>query len=145
MKIIALLLCLIGASAMASPLGEIDAVGVHLVSRHAPDPGVNNVNLGAYVRTSQGWTAGTYWNTYNRPTVYAGWTTPEWYRLSATVAVGTGYEKHQAPQLERGLSLLVAPTVRLFSIQQTDFKLVYVPKINHDNLEVYHLIAERSF
>ena len=140
-------------------------LGLHLLSQHAPEqPWHNNENLGAYVRTEEGWTAGAYRNTLRRTTVYAGYT---WLHALApnadvglTVGLGTGYQrktteaacpevnrkyhKHyaQGPCTEtlgfsRGaLTALVVPSVRYEFV-----RLGFVPRVG-EHSSVLHLMVE---
>ena len=82
-------------------------LGLHLVSVHAPDDAynLNNVNPGIYARTQSGWEAGVYYNSYRRPSLYAG---KEFYVITegvtASVGVVTGYERKSVPCINPRLS-----------------------------------------
>ena len=48
-------------------------LGLHLLSAHVPhDTAQNDYNYGLYVKTAEGYVAGSYRNTLNRVSVYAG-------------------------------------------------------------------------
>jgi len=127
----------------AFDLGKIDTIGIHTVSRHNPDYNFANFNPGAYVVTDKGWTAGTYANSYSRMTYYAGWTTPEWNRLSATLAlahIDVGADRFPYHDLE----LAVVPAVRLFTEGRWSAKLKFMPKINPNGQDILHLTIEKQ-
>lgn len=91
---------LAGAPAAAA---EVEAVGLHVGSWHSnaqacASAGLarcNNVNPGALVQLRGGWLVGGYFNSVNRPTVYAGrrWTLAQGERagLDAVLLAATGY------------------------------------------------------
>lgn len=101
MAFIALIMCF-SAGAQAG------TIGVHTLSRHGTDDrrvihkdGViehkpyNNQNYGLYYIDDSGLIMGAYKNSYDKNTVYAGWTwsSPNWgpLRVSGTLALATGY------------------------------------------------------
>lgn len=117
-------------------------IGFNLASIHNPDPGLNGINPGVSIRTDKGWTADVYLNSYNKPTVMAGWTMNVLSRLDLTVGLASGYTREQAPL--RGpfdLALVAAPSVRIFD----HWRVVYLPKGDPKGSEVYHLMYEREF
>ena len=74
--------------------------GVHLGSVHYPGGSYqNNFNPGVYLRTDDGITVGTYYNTLRRISVYAGYTY-EYGPVGLMGGVVTGYQ----PKLIDGLS-----------------------------------------
>ena len=127
----------------AFDLGKVETVGIHTVSYHDPDYNFANFNPGVYVVSDRGWVAGIYANSYSRMTYYTGWVTPEWYRLSATIAVAhieTGPDRFPY----RGLELAIVPAVRLFTQDSWSAKLAFMPKINPNGQDIFHFAFERS-
>lgn len=82
---------------------EVEAVGLHIGSWHSNPSACasvglarcNNANPGAFVQLRDGWLVGGYFNSVNRPTVYAGrrWQLAQGERagLDAVLLVATGY------------------------------------------------------
>lgn len=126
--------CILGAC--------IVAIGMHTVSRHSPSGDYQNANPGLYVMADNGLIFGGYRNSFGRLTYYAGWTTPEWHRLSLTLAAGTGYRPDEVPALSNGLSVLAAPTIRLVTIGQASLKMVWLPRVEKSQVEVLHWTVE---
>ena len=127
----------------ALDLGKVETIGIHTVSHHDPDYGFANFNPGAYVVTDKSWIAGAYANSYSRMTYYAGWVTPEWYRLSATLAVAhieMGADRFPYHDLE----LAVVPAVRLFTEGRLSGKLQWIPRIKSTDCDVLHIAFEWS-
>ena len=91
MKHIILALAMLPSIACADLLGKVDTVGVHTLTRHDPSYGANDINFGAYAVTDKGFVVGGYYNSYRRMAYYAGWTTPEWYRMKMSFVGVTGY------------------------------------------------------
>lgn len=121
--------------------------GLHLLSEHAENRGTNNGNLGAYVRTKSGWTAGQYLNSCHTVTNYYGWTTPEWNRIRLTPTIASGYHcLTEKPGVKDGnrWNLTIVPTVRaaswddVGSFKSVSIRLMLVPGL-------YHLMVEGSF
>ena len=104
---------------------EIAAVGVHVGSWHS-EPGFNNANPGAYVRTADGWTAGVYRNSIQHTSVYAGWTTgtalADGVRAEVTLGAITGY---QIPLLPMAI-----PSVRFALGDHLGARLILIPRIS---------------
>lgn len=142
---LAIFFALLLTAVFAPRVARADAsIGVHMVSVHAPDPGLNNFNPGLFVQGSNGLSAGWLLNSYRRTTFYAGWETPEFARLSLFGGVGTGYKPHEAPQIWQDLSALGTINLRLHSFGNgMTLKLRYVPKFSSDNYEVFHLTLQQ--
>lgn len=115
--------------------GEPAVVGVHTLTRHDPSHGANDVNPGLYVITDKGWTAGTYYNSHFRQTWYAGYTTPEWFRVRLTASFNTGYNAWPTATL--------VPTVRLHTFDNgATLRLGGGPKIEEKGQSIQHLLVE---
>lgn len=118
---------------------EIAAIGLHLASAHSVDT-YNNVNPGVYVVAECGATAGVFYNSQRRVSVYAGWTLesgPFW--ASAALATGYGWEGEKARALTPigmiGLRRDIGPASRM--------RVGYIPKLGRWNdSHVVHLMIE---
>lgn len=111
-------------------------LGLHLVSMHAPDKDHNNQNLGAYVRTAEGWTAGGYRNSIGRNSFYAG-RTFEYGPFGVTLAGITGYQKKGGLGFSRGgITPMLAPSVCYGPV-----RISYIPRIG-ERSSVAHLSLE---
>ena len=87
-------------TAFISCSGYAATFGVHIGSTHYPGGSYqNNFNPGVYVRTDDGITVGTYYNTLRRASVYAGYTY-EYGPFGLLGGVVTGYQ----PKLIDGVS-----------------------------------------
>lgn len=105
-------------------------LGFHLGSYHWPQSNFNNLNLGAYYRTDEGWMVGAYRNSWYKPSVYVARVV----RVGPIdVALGgtTGYATTIAP--------LVVPSYRF----ENGLRVAFVPKYNLNNAAV-HFMWERS-
>lgn len=87
------LLVIAACLAFSADYSRAQVVGLHLGSQHTNDPHglANNLNPGLYVRFDNGVTAGFYKNSIHKDTFYAGWTAPEFYRVSFTFGAASGY------------------------------------------------------
>lgn len=123
MKIILIPILLCCATAQA------ESYGLHLGSYHT-EAGHNNINPGAYVRTSSDtWQAGAYYNSLSRATVY-GMGNVSALGVTASLGVATGYKKP------------IVPMVAL-SYRVDHWRLSYVPKFSDLNKgHVLHLSYE---
>lgn len=114
-------------------------VGVHLVSTHGDD-GYNNTNPGIYVRFDNGFTVGSYLNSYKRQSTYVGYTLEHRAEtLSAAVTVGavTGYRKAVMPLLVPSVAYHIGPNA---------VRVAYAPKPPQGGGSwCLHLMAERHF
>lgn len=136
-------------------------LGLHLVSVHVPaESWQNNVNPGIYLKTSDGWTVGAFYNTLKRTAVYGGYTF-ERGPFAVTVGVTTGYRKvvTDTPNpngwgphtiTERGYSSgaftpMIAPSVALPKIGGVTPRLSFIPGIGAVKFSVLHLSVEEKF
>jgi hypothetical protein len=110
-------------------------VGLHLASIHMPARGAyNNVNPGVYYRGDAGWTAGVYYNSLSRASVYAGYTL-QYGRFGLTAGGATGYQQPVQP--------LLVPSVVLFTYQGVTTRIAYVPRVEKRiESHVLHLMVE---
>ena len=112
----AILAALIAASSAA--WADVDRVGIHLGTKHAPGSGYQDFNPGAYIVWQSGATLGAYRNSEGAGSVYAGWT---WERgpfgLSAFAV--TGYRRGAVVP---GL----VPSVRLPLGEKTGARISYI-------------------
>lgn len=132
-----LLILLVLASAV-----QADIIGLHLASTHNPARNqsgeeFNNFNPGAYIQRDNGLTAGAYYNSDKHYTVYAGWTTPEWNRLSLTMGLATGYTPAVIP-----MGVLSA---RVLSLDNYSVRIGYIPRVEAKGAQVIHLMLEKQF
>lgn len=127
-----------------------DEFGVHLVSAHWPNNGANNFNPGMFYRNKDGLLVGAYQNSVNRTTTYLGVSTPEWYRMSLSFVVASGYHRKgetacsdAIPKMDyRCLTAFVIPSVRLFSVENgPTFHLSGGPATDRTGQAVVHLTA----
>jgi hypothetical protein len=138
--VIRAIVTLIGALVLsaAAQAGDGITVGAHIASWHS-EPGYNNTNLGAYLRTADGWTVGTYFNSQRKQSAYAGRTfsTQLADQVEASVTVGaiTGYKL--APVLP-----LLVPSLRIGG--DVGLRLAYLPPIEKQGTHVAHVSVEWS-
>lgn len=139
------LLCLflaLGILASCSPqrAHAETSVGVHLGSVHSQGH-YNNVNPGVYVNHN-GWTAGTYYNSERKQSVYGGYTFDKeimgGVRSSATVGLITGYGHGAMP--------MVVPSISAHNaLIGGRTRLSWAIKIKPDGAHALHLSHEWSF
>jgi hypothetical protein len=117
-------------------------LGVHLASVHVPSYNEQqNFNPGLYARLENGVTIGSYRNTYNKTTVYAGYTTPEYYKISLTATLASGYQQ----EIHKGyLTPVLAPSIRLPEVGTISPRITYIPGLAGKS-NVFHLSLERKF
>lgn len=144
-----IVLALVFAAIAAPAFAQVQAVGVHTVSWHSngdacrADTGgraCNNTNPGAYVRLADGWVAGGYHNSVNKPTFYVGrsWSIAQRGRASLEVAAlaATGYPVADVVPL-------ITPTVALRVTDRGAVRLSYLPRLGKWNeTHVVHLSFE---
>lgn len=117
----------------------VEAMGIHLFSRHDPYGGENQYNPGFFVRFQHGITVGQYTNSLARETNYVGWTSPEWYRLRLSVLAATGYKKKDPV-------IVPIPSVKLYQFDDgPSIWLSGTPVQITDSRAVGHLHIEWSF
>jgi hypothetical protein len=123
---------------MSTLLCCIAAVGLHLASHHSL-PGYNNSNPGVYVKTTEGYTAGTYYNSERRQTFYLGRTFEAqlvpWLSAGVTVGAITGYRP--SPVLPMAI-----PSVRVPLAGDVSARVAYVPPIEKKGVSTVHFALE---
>jgi hypothetical protein len=112
---------------------ELEAVGVHVGSKHWPARDYRNFNPGIYARATNGLTVGLYRNSESRNSAYIGMTlqTPRAYlgmRPAVTIGAVSGYRR----------PYLLAPSV-LFG---DHVRIVVLPKIEKDGAAIVSLMLE---
>ena len=120
--------------------------GLHLISAHDTEKDINNGNLGFYLRTKSGFTAGQYKNSCNTYTNYYGWSSPEYWRIRVTPLIASGYHclTESSTQDGRRWNFTIVPTIRLYTINDVlglkdlSFRALLVPGLAH-------LMVEGSF
>lgn len=131
MKLIALAIILIATLAHSTP----EVMGVDIASAHAHS-GMNSINPGIYARWSNGLTAGSYYNSERRMTVWGGYTLHDSDdRFALMLGVGTGYGK-------RRFTPMVIPSVRLGLNETTSVRLSLAAAKNNPAV---HLSIEKRF
>ena len=138
MKCLAIALALFAGAAQAETV-----VGLHLGSQHFPAKDRNNVNPGVYVM-HEGWTAGAYYNSFHKPTVYGGYTWSlakgEWLRLDVTTAVATGYREETGQTLRP----IILPSIA-FGPEEFRMRVSYGARVKKSSTALVHFSVERSF
>ena len=79
--------------AAAACCAQAQTIGLHVGSIHE-SPGFNGFNPGAYVRLDNGFTAGSYFNSIRKQSVYAGYTMNVWGPLDVSFVGVTGYQDY---------------------------------------------------
>lgn len=131
---LSLMLAAIPAMSCASDLLPA-VVGVHVASAHT-EQGYNGVNPGLYARWDSGLTAGAYYNSERKLTVYGGWTwTDKQDRFSVTFGAASGYKA------ARVLPIIV-PSVRLGLNEEVSVRLSWALA---PECSALHLSLERRF
>lgn len=119
---------------------KIIAAGLHLASWHA-DPGFNNVNPGAYVRTECNVVVGAFYNSEERTSVYAGYVlSTDIGPVQPTLLLGgaTGYDF--AP-----ISPLISPGVGVNVAEGVMLRVAYLPKFADNMTHTLHAAVEFRF
>ena len=118
--------------ASAQTLGNVETVGIHTLTRHDPGHGANDINFGGYVATDKGYIAGAYYNSHHRMAYYAGWSTPEWHRMKASVVGVTGYF---AP-----VTFVLIPSLKVWKGEGYDVWISGSPvKLGEDGQSILHV------
>jgi hypothetical protein len=121
-------------------------VGVHLASVHIPaHDDQNNRNLGAYVRSVDGWTLGGYRNTIRRNSLYAGKTERGLLGpVDVTAGIVSGYQKKDGKGHTRGaLGPLLAFSYQVpVAVLGVKPRIVYVPGHLVKAADLVHLAVE---
>lgn len=129
-----LLFILIFLPSLAFPLdfGHLDTVGAHTLTRHDPSNGANDINFGGFAVTDKGFLVGGYYNSHHRMAYYAGWTTPEWYRMKVSVVGVTGYF---AP-----VTVIAIPSLKLWQEKDWSLWVSGSPvRLSEDGQSILHL------
>lgn len=147
------------AALMLAPVYAMSQViGLHIGSQHTNDPHglANNLNPGLYVRFDNGVTAGFYKNSIHKDTFYAGWTAPEFYRVSFTFGGASGYRNDGQAF---NLIPIIVPSIRIFTydgdtksfdgdpnkVGTVSFRMTVIPRIYAEGQDIFHFMVERRF
>lgn len=153
----AMIIGMIIGLAWASSDAKAATIGVHTFSNHGKDTHAvtheggddtyekfNNKNWGLYYIADSGLTLGGYDNSYDKWTMYVGWTwtSPNWgpLRASVTAALATGYQSVHGVGILRPI---VMPSVLLDLPRGTAVRWSIAP--NHEKGFFQHLSFEWSF
>ena len=121
------ILCALALSLLSS-LAHAQTIGAHLGTAHW-QPGLNNTNPGIYYVSENGITVGGYYNSYRKPTFYAGLTIQEG-NFGLSLVGATGYKERTGWTITPILS--------------PSYKLGYV-RLSLPNLQGVHLSVEGEF
>lgn len=136
---------LAAALLLAAAAAQATTIGLHLGSHHSPARDRNNFNPGVYVVTDSGWTAGAYYNSFRRATLYAGhtwsWDLVGDLSAGAMVAVASGYRTRRN---HSGIALVVVPSLA-YGSDSARLRLSYIPRSTPKSSQVLHLSVERMF
>lgn len=130
-------------------------IGLHLRSHHfsdgprgkwwEPDYQYNNVNPGVYAY-HDGWTAGVFYNSERRVSVYGGYTfeSPQWNKLSVAATVGliSGYGSSKT------IYPMLIPSVAWehgFLGRGSTLRMMFMPKAAKNGSAALHLTHEWKF
>ena len=123
---------------MSALLCCIASIGMHFASVHSKS-GLNNFNPGVYVETTDGYTAGTYYNSESRQSYYLGRTleAPLLYGTSGAVTLGaiTGYRGY------RVLPLAV-PSLKIPLTEGFGTRFAFIPRVEKKGAAALHLMLE---
>lgn len=151
-------ICLLAFASIA----HATTVGIDLVSHHFPErPFVNNDNPGVYVRLDSGWTAGMYYNTIKRVSVFAGYTF-ESGPFGLLIGGVTGYQHKRfymsCPTGSKSaycwydyggehdyIIPLLSPSVTLGTYGGITPRVSFVPRVGPNGMNVVHLSIEHQF
>lgn len=136
MKTAAVLIAVATAFGSASARAESDYImGAHMLTYHSPNIYCDNgQNPGVYIGLPNGATFGTYHNSCERQTFYAGVRTPDWHGASLMFGGFTGYEKP--------ITWMIAPSVAV-PLDKTD-SVRFAGGV-WDKNTIVHLAFERKF
>ncbi len=124
---IIILALLASFGARADWLGNPEAVGIHVATKHYPyDKFKNEVNPGAYVRTDKGYIFGTYVNSEYTQSAYFGKRFWEWGPLSAQGMLVTGYKDH-------AILPVIVPSLKVASLGGFNVSISGIPKVGPIN------------
>lgn len=122
--------------------------GIHVGSAHVPGGAYqNNFNPGVYLRTDDGITIGTYYNTLRRVSFYAGYTV-EYGPVGLLGGLVTGYQPKLIDGLSYGqgktLTPMLAASLKLPPLGGFKPMLMLVPPFR-SSPAVLHLAFEHRF
>lgn len=106
-------------------------IGIHLATAHIDaSKQLNDVNPGVYVQTTNNIVVGTYYNSLNKQSTYAGYVykTPH---IDFVVGGVTGYSTDILP--------MILPTAKLGPV-----RLMFLPKISVTGSNILHLSIEKE-
>lgn len=136
---LALVLCAFIGFCTKAHAAEPLVVGLHLVTAHHGNHALKTETPGVYVRHASGATGGVFRNSYDRWSVYAGWSwqTPG-QAFAITAGAVTGYPA------ARVMPLLV-PSARI-PIAGMALRIAYIPKpMKGGTASGIHLSVEKEF
>lgn len=145
---------LVGVSASLPVFSQDRAIGVHLISHHAPSRNYNNVNPGVYYSDSSvpcgdGMVAGIYKNSFHRSSVYVGCYMSLFesgpLRLDVLGGLSTGYQKNQAPIRIGDFALVAVPSLRIKIAPEMAARISFLPRLSDRHSAVIHFSMEHSF
>lgn len=125
---------------------------VHLGSQHGSktyalgdrEVAYNNVNPGVGVIRDDGWMAGIYFNSYRKPTLYAGRVfeaSVSRATIGAVLALGTGY----AIPTGKPLALLASFTASVRVTDTLKVRVMYLPPLTSETVSVTHVMLGYKF
>ena len=142
--------CFIGAAivAFAGCTAQAATFGIHAGSAHFPGGSYqNNFNPGVYLRTDDGITIGTYYNTLRRVSFYAGYTF-EYGPVGVLGGLITGYQPKLIDGLSYGqgkaLTPMLAASLKLPPLGGFKPMLMLVPPFR-SSPAVLHIAFEHKF
>ena len=123
-------------------------IGLHLVTVHVPeDSALQGINPGVYYVHSSGVSGGVYHNSYNRTSVYGGYSFTyalgDDAKLGLLVGAVSGYRGPEAPNWH-GAAPLVVPSVAVRAWGTNWVRLAVVPGVGGGCTAV-HLSVEHQF
>lgn len=116
-------------------------IGLHIGTKHFDtDKQWNDFNPGAYVKFSNGVTAGVFKNSESNKSYYVGTTASkqmtQQIEVSATIGVMHGYSQGTIP--------FVLPSVA-YKFNDYALRFGYVPKVNKQGAAGLHMMIEQQF
>ncbi len=114
-------------------------IGLHLGSVHDKS-GFNDTNPGVYLKTDEGYTVGTVYNSVNKQALYAGYTFSRnlgKVEIAATVGGITGYSLPVTP--------MIVPSVTVGITNNFSARVNFLAKVHKDGANALHFTIERKF
>jgi hypothetical protein len=134
-----LMIKLFALALFAATSAHATTVGLHLGSVH-DKPGFNDSNPGIYIKTEEGYTVGTVYNSVNKQAFYAGYTFSRNFgkvELAATVGGITGYTLPVTPML--------VPSVVVSLTDSFSARINFLAKVHKYGASALHFTVERKF